>query len=212
MLDTQQLSLWADKLRDISATGLRFAQNVYDREHFQTVQDIALAMFAAASHVPVEKLEPLRGPVFSRPTPYTVGDAAVINDDGEILLIQRADNGLWAMPGGGLEVGETPAQGVMREAFEESGVQCEAVALVGVFDSRFCGTASRHHLYQFLFLCRPLHLGAPNEASHAHEVLDVQWFAEEQLPPPQDIDPGHVTRIPEAFRVWRGDDVVYFDR
>ena len=37
--------------------------------------------------------------------------------------------------------------------------------------------------------------------SHAHEVLDVRWFAENELPP--DIDPGHVSRIPEAYRVWR---------
>ena len=77
-----------------------------------------------------------------------MGDAAVIDDDGRILLVQRADNSKWAMPGGAMEVSETPAEGVVREAFEETGVRCEVVALVGVFDSRLCGTISRHHLYQ----------------------------------------------------------------
>ena len=41
------------------------------------------------------------------------GIAAVIDDSGRILLVQRADNGLWAMPGGDFEIGETPAAGVV---------------------------------------------------------------------------------------------------
>ena len=45
--------------------------------------------------------------------------------------------------------------------------------------------------------------------SHAHEVLETRWFPVDALPP--DIDPGHVRRIPEAFRVWRGDLRAYFD-
>lgn len=80
----------------------------------------------------------------------------MIDDKGQILLIQRADNGKWAMPGGAFEVGETPAEGVVRETLEETGVPCRAMSLVGVFDSRFCGTTSRHHLYHFVFLCEPL--------------------------------------------------------
>jgi len=42
------------------------------------------------------------------------------------------------------------------------------------------------------------------------EVLQARWFPEMELP--QDIDPGHRSRIPEAFRVWHGDNRVFFDR
>jgi ADP-ribose pyrophosphatase YjhB (NUDIX family) len=133
----------------------------------------------------------------------------VIDDEGRILLIKRADNGQWAMPGGALEVGETPAEGVVRETLEETGVSCRAVSLIGVFDSRLCGTTSPHHLYQFIFLCEPLKKGEPGQPSHAFEVLDADWFPEDGLP--EAIDPGHVTRIPEAFRVWHGDGRVFFD-
>jgi ADP-ribose pyrophosphatase YjhB (NUDIX family) len=210
MISTQQIALWADKLRDISAFGLRFSESVYDRERYQAIQDMAMTMLAAATDEPVEKLEPLRATVFSRPTPFSVGDAAVINDDGEILLIRRADNHKWAMPGGALEVGETPAQGVVREAFEETGVRCEPVALIGVFDSRLCGSETRHHLYHMLFLCRPCDNQEPSKPSHAHEVLGAQWFAEDRLP--DDIDRGHISRIPEAFRVWRHKTPAFFDR
>lgn len=209
MTSTSEIALWADKLRDIAALGLHFTESAYDEERYRAVQDIAMALSAAAVGQPVEHLEPLRATVFSHPTPLTVGDGAVIDDHGRILLVKRADNKKWAMPGGALEVGETPAEGVMREVLEETGAECEPVALVGVFDSRICGTVSQFHLYQFVFLCRPLTDAAHATASHAHEVLRTTWFAEDQLP--ADIDPGHVTRIPHAFRVWRDGGPAFFD-
>src|SRR5512139_3995699 len=172
MAPAERIALWADRLRDISAMGLLFAKNIHDETSFRNVQTIAMEMYALATGEPMEQIEPLRATVFSRPTPASVGDAAVINKKGRILLIRRVDNSKWAMPGGALEVGETPAEGVAREALEETGVRCRATALVGVFDSRLCGTQSRHHLYQFMFLCEPLEdrVRAP---SHAIEVSDV---------------------------------------
>jgi ADP-ribose pyrophosphatase YjhB (NUDIX family) len=208
MTPAEQIALWADKLRDISAMGLHFSKNIHDELAFRAVQTIALEMLTLATGEPWEQIQPLRATVFSHPTPLAGGDAAVIDDKGRILLVQRADNGKWAMPGGALEVGETPAEGVIREALEETGVRCRAVSPVGVFDSRLCGTSSRHHLYQFVFLCEPLS-GEAEAPSHAVEVLNIGWFSESGLP--EDIDPGHRSRIPEAFRVWHGDQRVFFD-
>ena len=210
MVIAQQIALWADRLRDLSALGLRFTKSLYDRERYETVRDVAMSMMASATDTPVADLEPLRATIFSRPSPLTVGDAAIIDDKGRILLIQRADNQKWAMPGGALEVGETPAEGVVREALEETGVKSEPLALVGVFDSRLCGASSQYHLYQFVFLCRPMEGQEIGEASHAHEVLDAQWFSEDVLP--GEIDSGHVSRIPEAFRVWHGKVEAFFDQ
>lgn len=210
MTPAQKLALWADKLRDISAMGLHFAHNRYDKDNYRNIQTVSMEMLALATDGALADMEPLRAPVFARPTPITVGDGAVIDENGRILLIQRADNGQWAMPGGALEVGETPATGVVREIREETAVESTPVALIGVHDSRLCGTQSRHHLYHLLFLCRPLRIGAPQTASHAEEVLAVDWFAENDLP--QNLDEGHKTRLPEAFRVWRGDPRAYFDQ
>ena len=205
----EQLAMWADRLRDLSALGLYFAGNLYDRQHYQAVQDIAMAMFALLAGELPERLEPLRGPVFSRPTPFAVGDAAIIDDRGQILLIRRADNGKWAMPGGALEVGETPAEGVLREAFEETGVRCQVVTLIGVFDSRLCGTVSRHHMYQITFLCRPVAGAQVETPSHANEVLGMRWFAQDALP--DDMEAGHGTRIHKAFRMRHGSERAFFD-
>lgn len=139
----QRLAYLADRLRDVSAFGLRFSKSPYDRAHFQTVQDVALELFVLAAQEPLEQFEPPRAPVLSRPTPFVAGDAAIIDEHGRLLLIRRADNQLCAMPGGALEVGETPAAGVVREAYEETEVRCQAVRLIGVFDSHLCGSVTR---------------------------------------------------------------------
>jgi 8-oxo-dGTP pyrophosphatase MutT (NUDIX family) len=204
----QQIALWADQLRHMAALGLHFSNDRYDLERYHTLQSLAIEMQAVAGGQLPNELEPLRASVFSAPTPFSCGDAAIIDAAGRILLIQRADNQLWAMPGGGFEVGETPAQGAIREAREETGVVCEPIALVGVFDSRLCGAQSRHHLYQYLFLCRPL-LEQSVLPSHADEVLDQGWFREDELPAV--IDPGHMTKLPYAFAAWRGEQRAFFD-
>jgi ADP-ribose pyrophosphatase YjhB (NUDIX family) len=209
MSPAQQMALWADKLRGLAAMGLRYAPDHYHQGRYQAIQEIAMAMLALATGDSLAEMERLRASIFSHITPFTTGDAAIIDEGGRILLIRRADNGLWAMPGGALEVGETPAAGVEREAFEESGLRCRAVSLVGVFDSRLCGTTSRHHLYQIVLLCQPLTQERVEPPPHPNEVLGVAWFTEDTLP--ANIDPGHIPRIPEAFRVWRGDVRPFFD-
>jgi len=105
MTPAERIALWADRLRDLSAMGLLFSKNIHDETSFRNVQTIAMEMYALATGEPMEQIEPLRATVFSRPTPASVGDAAVIDKKGRILLIRRADNGKWAMPGGALEVG-----------------------------------------------------------------------------------------------------------
>ncbi len=209
MNPAQQLTLWADKLRDVSAMGRRFAENIYDKHNYEAIREIAMGLMALANGEDVAAFEPLRTTVFASPTPFSVGDAAIIDDNGRILLIQRADNQRWAMPGGALEVGETPAEGAMREALEETGVACELTGFAGVWDSRHCGTTSRHHLYQFVFVGRPLTNTSPQTPSHANEVLDIGWFSENELP--ENLDPGHVSRIPHAFGVWRGEKRPFYD-
>jgi ADP-ribose pyrophosphatase YjhB (NUDIX family) len=205
----QRIALWADRLRDISAMGLHYSESIYDRERYRQLQDLAIEMLAVATGESPSDFEPLRAPIFSHPTPFTGCEAAIVNDTGELLLIQRADNRKWALPGGAAEVGETPAEAAVREALEESGVRGEPILLVGAYDSRLRSAAWRHHLYQLVFLCRPCAGQAPAAPSHAHEVLASSWFAEDALP--ADLDPGHVRPIRDAFRAWHGEQRAIFD-
>ncbi|MEM9656438.1 MAG: NUDIX domain-containing protein, partial [Actinomycetota bacterium] len=57
----------------------------------------------------------------------------VTNDQGEILLIQRSDNGNWTIPGGAMEYGESLTQTAVRECEEETGYDIEVTGLVGIY-------------------------------------------------------------------------------
>jgi ADP-ribose pyrophosphatase YjhB (NUDIX family) len=210
MAAAHKIALWAEQLRDISAMGLRFSENIYDIENYQKLQGLALEMMALAKGVKAEDIKPVFGPLLNHPTPFAVGTAAVIDANGRILLIKRADNRKWAMPGGALAVDETPAEGVIREVQEETGLKCKPISLVGIFDSRITGSETPHHLYQLLILCETSGSTKPvKTAYHGIEVLDVRWFDEENLP--ENIGLGHILPIKEAYRVWRGDIRPYID-
>ena len=59
--------------------------------------------------------------------------AAVRSDRGELLLIKRTDNGLWALPGGAQDFGESVIQAARREVQEETGVDIEITGLSGIY-------------------------------------------------------------------------------
>ncbi|MGW3042466.1 NUDIX hydrolase [Kitasatospora sp. NPDC001159] len=59
--------------------------------------------------------------------------AVVTDTDGRLLLIHKTDNNLWALPGGGHDIGESVADTVVREVREETGIDVEVAAVVGLY-------------------------------------------------------------------------------
>ncbi|MEV7546149.1 NUDIX domain-containing protein [Streptomyces sp. NPDC089915] len=64
-----------------------------------------------------------------------VPSVTVVAQDGEgrVLLIHRTDNGLWALPGGGVDTGESVAEAAVRETREETGFEVEVTGLIGLY-------------------------------------------------------------------------------
>lgn len=64
-----------------------------------------------------------------------LGCSAVIFDEAreKVLLTKRADNGLWCLPGGGVDPGESVEETIIREVQEETGLTIRVVRLVGVY-------------------------------------------------------------------------------
>ena len=208
MFPAEKIAFWADKLRDLSATGLEYANNSYDKTRYEIIQSMAMEMLAFATVRPLETLIPLKSTIFSRMSPVVAGSAAVIDKEGNILLMRRSDNHLWAMPAGQMEVGETPAEAVVRETYEETGVRCIPKALVGVYDSRLWDKGSAHHVYKFTFSCEPLDV-QNNGPFDTHETLEIGWFAENNLP--NDLYEGHYQRISDSYKVRNGNSQAHFD-
>ena len=116
-----EIYMIADELRSIANEGARYADNDYDRQRYGRVLSLSARLIAAIEQrSPDEVMEEYKQNL-ARVTPFVAASAAVFRD-GCILLIKREDNGLWAMPGGWTEVGETWAQSVERELREETGL------------------------------------------------------------------------------------------
>jgi ADP-ribose pyrophosphatase YjhB (NUDIX family) len=78
--------------------------------------------------------EVLYGPRLGKQGKIRLGcSAAILDDQGRILLTRRSDNGQWCLPGGRMESGESAAEACEREVFEETGLQVRVKRLVGVY-------------------------------------------------------------------------------
>ncbi len=86
-------------------------------------------------------------------TPKVAVGAAVANDEGQLLLIKRADSGVWLYPTGWCDVGYSAPEVVVKEVLEETGIEVEPIRLIGVLDGMRLGE-SRIPLYSLLFFCR----------------------------------------------------------
>ncbi len=59
--------------------------------------------------------------------------AIVTDEPGRILMVHKTDNDLWALPGGGMDLGESIADAVVREVKEETGIDVAVTGLVGMY-------------------------------------------------------------------------------
>jgi 8-oxo-dGTP pyrophosphatase MutT (NUDIX family) len=107
--------------------------------------------------------------------------AIVINNSNELLMIERSDNGYWAVPGGAQDIGESVVDAVKREVAEETGIVVEVVYLTGIYsDPRHVIAYDNGEVRQEFSLCfRAKPVGGSLRMSA--EATKVQWVSPEQL-------------------------------
>ncbi len=79
----------------------------------------------------IDYLDDPNAPAANSIVPSTT--AIVLNDAGELLLVHKVDNDQWALPGGGMDPGESISQCIVREVKEETGMDVEVTGIVGIY-------------------------------------------------------------------------------
>jgi ADP-ribose pyrophosphatase YjhB (NUDIX family) len=131
-------------------------------------------------------------------TPLVGCDVFVTDEAQRVLLVRRADNRLWALPGGCQELGETPQGCAVRECLEETGFSIRCTRLLGVFSSKRYRYV--HYPWKENEFCHLLFEASvvDGKARPSNETLDIRFFAQDGLP---DLSDGHATRIDRGFKM-----------
>ncbi|MFE9429039.1 NUDIX domain-containing protein [Kitasatospora sp. NPDC006697] len=140
-------------------------------------------------------LAELRALVGTRPLWLPAACVVALDEQGRVLLGRRADTGGWALVGGILDPGEEPADGAVRECYEETGVLVEPEHLTSVTVSPLVHypNGDQMRYLELTFRCRVV---SGQARVNDDESLEVTWFAPDELP---ELDPYSRQRLDLAL-------------
>ena len=175
---TTTLLDWARKVQAIAQNGLAFTRDPFDRERFTQLTDLVASLLAAELDIPLGKAKGLWDGDEGYVTPKVDVRGGIFEGD-QVLLVRERSDGKWTLPGGWVDINDSPSQAVVREVFEESGYCARAVKLAALFDKRLHPhPPGLHHIFKLFFLCERTG-GAPAVSS---ETDAVQFFPVQALP------------------------------
>jgi ADP-ribose pyrophosphatase YjhB (NUDIX family) len=125
--------------------------------------------------------------------------SALCIDNGRVLLARRAAapfQGFWDVPGGFLEEGEDPLDGVCRELKEETGLEIEPERFLGIWMDRYGGDSTAEATLNLYWTARVV----GGEAAPADDVSELRWFARDELPGADELA---FENVPLVLAAWR---------
>jgi len=186
-----------DELRTIARNGLTYAQNEYDRQRYERLLELTSRQYGDYLDLPSglvkERLQAELGYI----TPKIGADAAIFDNEGRILLHQRADDRRWCLPCGWLEPNESPQEAAVREAWEETGLHVRPVQLVGVYTRPPDPAWGLYTMVAVCFLCQVI----GGELTLSHEGLDLRYWRLEEV---TEWHANHALYAQAAYELWRG--------
>lgn len=161
--------------------------------------DAVIPALRAVLEAPVE-LETSPEPPFPWPRSIAPGVAAVVFDDrGRVLLGRRTDRGLWGLPSGHVEAGETVVDAVCREVREETGLEVTVDRLIGVYSDPTWQvfdypSGAVVHFVTTCFACR---VAGGRLQADGVETAEAAFFEPDRLP--DDLLRMHPAWLPDAL-------------
>ncbi len=164
------------KIHSVAKIGLLYSHDPYAIENYQEIQEITRDALEQFLDIKIERPNYLARDIY--PTPNLSVRTFIFNEKNEVLLVQEARDGLWSLPGGWIDLYDTPTSAAKKECLQEAGADIEIKRLVGIADLSN-KNSSKNSEFVIVFEGRLLSL----KKEHCHETTDVRFFALEDLPP-----------------------------
>lgn len=168
---------WAVELQALAQAGLTYGKDVYDRERYQRIREIAAELLAAKTGLSMEQVTGLFCEEAGYQTPKLDTRAAIFQDD-QILLVHEND-GTWCLPGGWCDVNISAAENVVKEVKEEAGLDVRADLVIAVQDrEKHNRPVYANKICKIFFLCTCL----GGEFVPNSETTETGYFGMDELP------------------------------
>ena len=169
---------WARKVQAIARNGLAFTHDPFDRERYTQLTELVASILSTELDIPVAQAKGFWEGEEGYVTPK-VDVRGGIFEDHRVLLVRERSDGKWTLPGGWVDVNDSPSGAVEREIFEESGYRARTLKLAALIDKRrHPHPPGIHHIYKLFFLCER----TGGEPAVSSETDAVQFFPVQALP------------------------------
>lgn len=168
---------WAVELQSLAQAGLYYGKDIFDKERYERIRDIASEMVAFKTDIPSDKVKDLFCCETGYQTPKLDSRAAIFKGD-KILLVQEK-NGRWSLPGGWVDVNISAKENVIKEVKEEAGLDVTADMVIAVQDRE------KHNLPVYAYkVCKIFVLCSVigGEFEENSETVQSDYFGIDELP------------------------------
>lgn len=199
-MSTQWLE-WAKKIQALSQAGLEYSKDVYDLERFEELRKISGEIMMEYTNIKdFQTIEQLFFNEQGYQTPKVDVRGVVFQND-KLLLVKETHDGCWSLPGGWADIGLTPSENVVKEIWEEAGLEAKAKQIIAVWNrSSHPHPPSPYEIYKIFIDCDII----GGEMKSGVETEAVGFFREHDLPP---LSTGRITesQIQTLFAYHRGE-------
>ena len=168
---------WAVELQSLAQAGLYYGKDIFDKERYERIRDIASEMVAFKTDIPSDKVKDLFCCETGYQTPKLDSRAAIFKGD-KILLVQEK-NGRWSLPGGWVDVNISVKENVINDVKDEAGLDVTADMVIAVQDRE------KHNLPVYAYkVCKIFVLCSVicGEFEENSETVQSDYFGIDELP------------------------------
>lgn len=200
---------WLDlarQLQSIAQAGLSYSKDIYDLERFEQVKTLAKSVINEYSGMEMERISKILDQEDGYLTPKVDVRGVVFRND-RILMVKETIDGCWSLPGGWADVGLTASEVVVKEVFEESGLEVRAGRLLAVLDKK-CHPhpPDLYYVYKLFFLCEEM----GGSLQKGMESSEVKFFPRNRLPE-LSVGRNTVNQVDMMFELKNNPGEVVFD-